>query len=67
VTTIPEGQETSKDDSHKDRKRRGGGAVPGAAGGVLDSPVAIAIGVGALAGVGAWVYLHGDEPLSPKK
>jgi hypothetical protein len=67
VTTIPEGKETSKDDSDKDRKRRGGGAVPGAAGGILDSPIAIAIGVGALGGVGAWVYLHGDEPLSPDK
>ena len=66
VTTIPEGKEASKDDSDKDRKRRGGGAVPGAAGGILDSPIAIGIGAAALGGLGAWVYLHGDEPVSPK-
>src|SRR5579871_4138816 len=68
VTTIPEGKEESKEDSDKDRKRRGGaGAVPGAAGGILDSPVAIGIGAAAVGGLVTWVLLQDDEPVSPKR
>lgn len=67
VTTIPEGKEESKDDSDKDRKRRGGGAVPGAAGGILDSPIAIGIGAAAVGGLVTWVLIEDDEPVSPKR
>jgi hypothetical protein len=68
VSTIPEGKEASKDDSDKDHKRRGGaGAVPGAAGGMLDSPIAIGIGAAAIGGLAVWVFLPGDEPVSPKR
>jgi hypothetical protein len=35
--------------------------VPGAAGGILDSPIAIAIG-----GLVTWVLLEGDDPVSPR-
>ena len=67
MTTIPEGKEASQDDSNKDRKRRGGaGAVPGAAGGILDSPIAIGIGAAAIGGLATWVYIKSDDPVSPK-
>jgi len=68
VTTVPEGKEASQDDSDKNRKRRGGaGAVPGAAGGILDSPVAIGIGAAAIGGLATWVYIQSDDPVSPKR
>lgn len=64
--TIQQGQETSRDDdSSKDRKRRGAGAVPGAAGGVLDSPYAIAAGAAIVGGLTTWVLVRGDDPESP--
>lgn len=67
--TIAQGQETTKDDdASKNRKdrRRGAGAVPGASGGVLDSPYAIGIGAAAIGGLATWVILQGDDPVSPK-
>lgn len=71
TTTLAEGQETSRDESqekgNKNKKRRGGGAVPAAGGGVLDSPVAIGVGIGVIGGVAAWALLQDDEPLSPKR
>jgi hypothetical protein len=32
----------------------------------VDSPVAIAIGAGAIGGLVTWVLLEGDDPVSPK-
>jgi hypothetical protein len=68
TTTLPEGQETTRDEGSQKGKRRrqGGGAVPGAAGGILDSPAAIAVGAGVIGGIAAWALLHDDEPFSPK-
>jgi hypothetical protein len=66
-TTVSQGQETTRQDSPegKRRRRRAGGAVPGAQGSVLNSPVALGIGVGIVGGVTTWVLLQGDDPASP--
>jgi hypothetical protein len=69
TTTLAEGQETTRDEnSEKEKKKRGaGGAVPGATGGVPDSPMAIGVGIGVVGGIVARWLLHDDEPVSPKK
>jgi hypothetical protein len=69
TTTLPQGQQTTRDENQeksKKKRRQPGGAIPSAAGGVLDSPIAIGIGAGAVGGLTAWVLLRGGEPLSPK-
>jgi hypothetical protein len=69
--TLPQGQETTRDDqSDQDgkkskKKRRGSGAAPAAGGGALDSPIAVGIGSAAIVGVTAWVLLKSDDPVSP--
>jgi hypothetical protein len=72
TTTLAQGQQTTREESQppenekkKKKKRRAGGAVPGATAGVLDSPLAIEIGVGAVAGLTTWVLLQGGAPVSP--
>jgi hypothetical protein len=73
TTTLAQGQQTTRDESQteqseKNKKRkRAGGAIPGASGGALDSPLAIGIGVGAVAGLVTWVLVEGDQPVSPKQ
>jgi hypothetical protein len=71
TSTLAEGQETTRDettDKGKKKKDRGaGGAVPGATGGVLDSPLAIGIGIGVAGGMIGWALLKDDEPVSPKR
>ena len=69
-TTLAQGQETTREESPRDknRKKRGGtGSVPGASGGVLNSPVAIGIGTGVIVGVAAWAVIQSDDPVSPKE
>jgi hypothetical protein len=68
--TLAQGQETTRDEgqdqNRKGKKRGGGGAgVPGATGGILDSPVAIGIGGAVIGGVTAWVLIKSDDPASP--
>jgi hypothetical protein len=73
--TLAQGQETTRDESSdttaKDGKRRrrngGGAASPGASGGILNSPVAVGIGGGAVLGITAWIFLHDDDPVSKDK
>lgn len=67
TTTLPQGQQTTRDESANRRKRREGGAIPAAGGGVLNSPIAIGVGAGAVGGLVIWVLLQGDEPASPSK
>jgi hypothetical protein len=78
TVTLAQGQETTRDESSdqsdknnkdkkKSKKRGVGGAAPAAGGGILNSPVAIGIGAGAVGFVAAWVLLHNDEPASPSK
>jgi hypothetical protein len=81
TTTLAQGQETTRDESQSQddsqaqkggkKKKKGAGpapaAAPGAAGGVLNSPIAIGIAGGIALGGTAWVLSHGDEPVSPAK
>jgi hypothetical protein len=67
TSTLPAGQETTRDESQKSKKKKrtGGGATPAAQGGILDSRMAIYAGTAAIGGVAAWVLLQGDDPASP--
>jgi len=81
ITTLAQGQETTRDESQSQdnsqaqkggkKKKKGEGpaaaAAPGAAGGVLNSPVAIGIAGGIVLGGTAWVLSRGDDPVSPAK
>jgi hypothetical protein len=74
TTTLQQGQDTTRDeqsdqtDNSKKKnknKKQGVGAAPAAGGGLLDSPIAVGIGGGAIIGLTIWVLLQGDNPLSP--
>lgn len=77
TVTLAQGQETTReesstqsdqdqpDKSKKKNKKRAPGAVPGATGGTLNSPVAVGIGAGAIVGVTAWVLFQNEAPVSP--
>ena len=79
TTTLAQGQETTRDETQsqddspqKGKKRKKGAgpapaAAPGAAGGILNSPVAIGIAGGIVVGGTAWVLSHSDDPVSPAK
>ena len=72
--TLAQGQETTRDessdqsdsnkDSKKKSKKRAAGAAPGAQGGILNSPIAIGIGAGAIGAVAIYVLSHNDNPTS---
>ena len=69
TTTISQGQQTTRDDTSdtgkkKKKRRNEGGAAPAAGGGVLSSPYAVYGGVAAAGGVGIWLLLRTEEPLS---
>jgi hypothetical protein len=66
TSTLPQGQQTTRDDSEKrNKKKRAAGAVTPSSLSVLDSPYAIAAGGAAVGGLLVWVLLQGDEPASP--
>lgn len=70
TVTLPQGQETTRDEQsdQRDKKRdrkRAVGAVPAAGGGVLNSPIAIGAGAGAIVGVTIWVLTRSSNPMSP--
>lgn len=80
TTVLAQGQQTTREasdsqvDNHdspdnkkKKKKKAAAGAIAPAAGGVLNSPVAVGIGAGVIVGVTAWVLIQGDEPASPAK
>jgi len=79
TVTLAQGQETTReesstqsdkdqpDKSKKKNKKRAAGAVPAATGGTLNSPIAVAIGAGAIVGVTAWVLSRNDDAVSPSK
>jgi hypothetical protein len=76
VVTLAQGQDTTRDESSgnsdkegkkKKNKKRQVGAVPAAGGGVMNSPIAIGIGAGAIIGVTTWVLVKNDNPASPTK
>ena len=65
-TTLPQGQQTTRDETDENnKKKKGGGAAPAAGGGILNSPVAIGVGSFVIGGLTAWVLVQGDDPLSP--
>ncbi|HTV54104.1 MAG TPA: hypothetical protein VMI06_04235, partial [Terriglobia bacterium] len=69
--TLAQGQETSRDESSdqsgsgKKNKKQETGAAPAAGGGILNSPLAVGIGAGAVIGVTTWVLIKNDNPASP--
>jgi hypothetical protein len=74
TTTLAQGQETTReespDQSDKDKKKRKKGAAgvtPAAEGGILNSPILVGIGAGAIGFVTAWVLFDNDKPVSPSK
>jgi len=69
TTTISQGQQTTRDDTSdngkkKKKRRREGGAAPAAGGGVMGSPYAVYGGVAAAGGVGIWLLLRNEPPIS---
>jgi hypothetical protein len=56
-----------KDNKKKKNKKRPGGAVPGAAGGIMNSPYVIGAGGAAIVGVTTWVLIKNDNPASPTR
>jgi hypothetical protein len=80
TTALAQGQQTTREESQsqgdsqsqngdKKKKKKGGADLPppGAAGGLLNSPVAIGIGAGIIAGGAIWVLIQSDNPVSPSK
>jgi hypothetical protein len=73
TTTLAQGQQTTRDDpesqtENKKKKKRGAVAVvPGATGGIFNSPVTIGIGAAIIAGGTAWVLVKSDDPVSPAR
>ena len=74
TTTLAQGQETTRDESQntdnnskkkKNKKSPMGGATPAAEGGILNSPIAVGLGAGAVVGIGIWVLIKSDNPASP--
>jgi hypothetical protein len=70
TTTLPQGQETTRDETSangkKKRDRNPGGAAPAAGGGILDSPPAIYTGLAAIGVLTGWALTRGDDPVSDK-
>lgn len=74
VTTLAQGQETSREDStdesdsygKKKKRKHRDGAIVAATGGILNHPIVVGVGAGAVAGLTAWVLLgNNDDPVSP--
>ena len=71
TTTLAQGQETTRDDSQqteeqkKKRKKRVAAAYIPATGAIFDSPWAIGIGAGLVAGGTVWALVQGGAPVSP--
>ena len=79
TTTLAQGQQTIRDEGvpqddsqgqsggKKKEKKPAAGTVPGAAGGYLNSPLAIGVAGAIAAGGAIWVLTKGDNPVSPAK
>ena len=63
TTTLAQGQETTRDEQseQKRKKKQGTGSAPAAGGAILNSPVAIGIGTGIVAGVAVWALIQSDD------
>lgn len=75
TATLPQGQETTRDETapdtsgkgHKRNKKQQSGAPVAASGGILNSPWAVGAGAIAIGGVATWVLIKNDDPASPAK
>jgi hypothetical protein len=70
TTTLQQGQETQRDetsDNSKKKKKGTEGATPAAGGGILNSPIAMGVGIGVIAGVTVWVLTRNSNPASPSQ
>lgn len=74
TVTLPQGQETTRDETAPDssgkkkkKQKQQAGAPAAATGGILNSPWAIGAGAVAIGGVATWVLIKNDEPASPVK
>jgi hypothetical protein len=70
TTTVTQGQETTRDDTtdaekKKKKRRRAAGAAPAAGGGIMSSTPVLIGGIGVGAGVGIWLLLQNEPPVSP--
>jgi hypothetical protein len=69
TTTISQGQETTRDDQgnteKKKKRRHGSGAATAAGGGILSSTPVVYGGLAVAGGVGVWLLLRNEPPLSP--
>ena len=67
TTTVSQGQQTTRDDTGKKRKKRrgGGGAATAAGGGIMSSTPVVYGGAAVVGGVGLWLLLRNEPPLSP--
>lgn len=70
TTTVTQGQQTTRDDTtdtekKKKKRRRGNGAATAAGGGIMSSTPVVYGGLGVIAGVGVWVWLQQEAPVSP--
>jgi len=67
TSTLSAGQETSREEAPKrgKRKRNTPGAVTAAQGGLLDSKGAVIVGTGVIGGIGVWLLLSHEDPISP--
>jgi hypothetical protein len=70
TTTVAQGQQTTRDDTtdnekKKKKRRRAAGASTAAKGGIMSSPWAVYGGAAAVGGVGIWVWLRSEPPVSP--
>ncbi|MFZ1917473.1 MAG: hypothetical protein WAU58_07870 [Terriglobales bacterium] len=70
TTTVTQGQQTTRDDTSdtekkKKKRRRGAGTATAAKGGIMSSPWAVYGGTGVITGVGIWLLLRDEGPVSP--
>jgi hypothetical protein len=70
TTTVTQGQQTTRDDTNdadkkKRKRRRAAGAAPAAGGGIMSSPAVVYGGLGVAGGVGIWLLLQDERPVSP--
>ena len=69
TTTVTQGQQTTRDDStdtekKKKKHRRSAGAATAAGGGIMSSTPVIIGGLGVVGGIGVWVWLRTEAPMS---
>ena len=66
TTVVPQGQQVTREDAQKKKKKKRGAYVPyGGQAGILSSKWAMWAGIAAGGGITGWVLTRPDDPLSP--